>query len=87
MQNTPGELEEIIAGLAPIAHPSLIVGFENGDDAAAVRLDGDGGIALLSTGDLFTPVVDDPGDWGSIAASAVLGNHSFRKKSRGLAGP
>ncbi|MGI9001956.1 MAG: selenide, water dikinase SelD, partial [Pseudonocardia sp.] len=52
----PGELEEIVAGLAHAAHPSLLVGLEHGDDAAAVRLDGNG-TALLSTVDFFTPVV------------------------------
>src|ERR1700731_2092855 len=46
----PGELEAITAGLARIHHPSILVGLEHGDDAAAVRL-GDNGTALLSTVD------------------------------------
>ena len=67
----PGELEEIVAGLAGARHPRLIVGLDDGDDAAAVRLD-DNGMALLSTVDFFTPVVDDAYDWGRIAAANAL---------------
>ena len=46
----------------------LIVGLDHGDDAAAVRLDGNG-TAVLSAVDFFTPVVDDAYDWGRIAAA------------------
>jgi selenide,water dikinase len=46
------------------------VGLEAGDDAAAVRLDGT--TALIATADFFTPVVDDPYDWGRIAAANAL---------------
>ena len=67
----PGELETIVAGLVREAPPSLIVGLDDGDDAAAVRLDDDG-TALLSTVDFFTPVVDDAYDWGRIAATNAL---------------
>jgi selenide, water dikinase len=67
----PGELEELLAGL-PTAPDSddLIVGMEHGDDAAAVRIDGDR--AVIVTADFFTPVVDDPFDWGRIAATNAL---------------
>lgn len=67
----PGELEEMVAGLAPSA-PSgeLLVGLDCGDDAAVVRVDG--GSAVVSTADFFTPVVDDPYDWGRIAAANAL---------------
>jgi selenide, water dikinase len=70
----PGELEDVVAGLsagsAPGA-PELLRGIEGGgDDAAAVRLDGD--IAVLATADFFTPVVDDAYDWGRIAAANAL---------------
>ncbi|KAA9157788.1 selenide, water dikinase SelD [Amycolatopsis acidicola] len=70
----PGELEQLVAGLAGAA-PSgsrheLLVGLEHGDDAAAVRLDG--GTAVILTSDFFTPVVDDPYDWGRIAAANAL---------------
>ena len=67
----PGELETIVAGLIGEHPPSLIVGLDDGDDAAAVRLNGDG-TALLSTVDFFTPVVDDAYDWGRIAATNAL---------------
>ena len=70
----PGELESVLAGLLPTgAHDELgdlLVGLENGDDAAAVRIDGD--LAVLSTVDFFTPVVDDAYDWGRIAAANAL---------------
>ena len=64
----PGELEEMVAGLIGIPSETLIVGLDDGDDAAAVRLGADG-IAVLSTVDFFTPVVDDAYDWGRIAAA------------------
>ncbi len=65
-----GELEEIVAGLVGLDAPDLIVGLDDGDDAAAVRIDG--GMAVLSTADFFTPVVDDAYDWGRIAAANAL---------------
>jgi selenide,water dikinase len=67
----PGELEQMVASLVGVEHPSLLVGLDGGDDAAAVRLDGTG-MALLSTVDFFTPVVDDAYDWGRIAAANAL---------------
>jgi selenide,water dikinase len=69
----PGELEAVVAGLlttAPDGSNELLVGLDHGDDAAAVRLDGD--TAILATADFFTPVVDDPYDWGRIAAANAL---------------
>jgi selenide, water dikinase len=48
----------------------LVVGLEHGDDAAVVRLDDRR--ALVTTADFFTPVVDDPYDWGRIAAANAL---------------
>ena len=70
----PGELEHIVAGLVgpamPAGTPELLVGLDDGDDAAAVRLDGD--TAVIATADFFTPVVDDPYDWGRIAAANAL---------------
>ncbi len=47
----------------------MLVGLDDGDDAAAVRV---GDIAVLSTADFFTPVVDDAYDWGRIAAANAL---------------
>ena len=66
----PGELETMVAGLTGHPAPGLIVGLDDGDDAAAVRI-GDG-TAILSTADFFTPVVDDAYDWGRIAAANAL---------------
>src|SRR5690349_24758647 len=68
----PGELERVLGGLLPAAGEDLLVGVDTGDDAAVVRLDTgpDGrGRAVVMTTDFFTPVVDDPFDWGRIAAA------------------
>jgi selenide, water dikinase len=67
----PGELERILADVAlPLAGDDLIVGLDDGDDGAVVRLDGER--AVVATTDFFTPVVDDPYDWGRIAAANAL---------------
>ncbi len=51
-------------------HDSVVVGFDGADDAAAVRLD-DGKIIIQSV-DFFTPIVDDPYQFGQIAAANAL---------------
>ncbi|SMD21560.1 selenide, water dikinase SelD [Kibdelosporangium aridum] len=66
----PGELEQIVAGLHGSGDAELLVGVDTGDDAAAVRIAG--GVALIATTDFFTPVVDNPYDWGRIAAANAL---------------
>jgi selenide,water dikinase len=65
-----GELERVLGTLTPPAGDDLLVGVETGDDAAVVRLDA--GRAVVMTTDFFTPVVDDPYDWGRIAATNAL---------------
>lgn len=65
-----GELETLLAGLQPPARDDLLIGLEHGDDAAVVRLDGTR--ALVATADFFAPVVDDPYDFGRIAAANAL---------------
>lgn len=58
----------------------LLVGLENGDDAAVVALPapapgtpaGAAAMAVVATADFFTPVVDDPFDWGRIGAANAL---------------
>jgi selenide,water dikinase len=65
----PGELEEALRGLIGQPGDDVLVGLEDGDDAAAVRV---GNLAVLSTADFFTPVVDDAYDWGRIAAANAL---------------
>ncbi len=70
----PGELEEMVRGLTKAAPRDpvgeLLVGLDDGDDAAVVRIEGD--MALIATTDFFTPVVDDAYDWGRIAAANAL---------------
>jgi selenide,water dikinase len=53
--------------LIPEPHPDLLVGFDKADDAGVVRLDAS--TALIQTVDFFSPVVDDPFDFGRIAAA------------------
>ena len=67
----PGELEAMVSGLTGRPHPDLVVGLDDGDDAAAVRVGADGSV-VISTADFFTPVVDDAYDWGRIAAANAL---------------
>jgi selenide,water dikinase len=70
----PGELESVVAGLVgqkpPDGPGDLLVGLDDGDDAAVVRIAA--GIAVVATADFFTPVVDDAYDWGRIAAANAL---------------
>lgn len=69
----PGELEEVVRGLvgsAPSDHGDLLVGLDDGDDAAVLRVDGR--TAVISTADFFTPVVDDAYDFGRIVAANAL---------------
>lgn len=65
----PGELEEAVRGLTGQSGENVLVGLDDGDDAAAVLV---GDLAVLSTADFFTPVVDDAYDWGRIAAANAL---------------
>jgi len=51
----------------PAAYPDLLVGMDNADDAAVWQIDANR--ALVVTTDFFTPVVDDPYDYGAIAAA------------------
>jgi selenide,water dikinase len=70
----PGELEAVVAGLThggpadPAAQ--LVVGLDDGDDAAVVRTAEGQGIVL--TTDFFTPVVDDAYTFGRVAAANAL---------------
>jgi selenide,water dikinase len=49
---------------------TLLVGLDDGDDAAVVRIER--GTAIVATADFFTPVVDDAYDWGRIAVANAL---------------
>lgn len=52
------------------ANPALLVGFETGDDAAVYRINDTQGV--VATTDFFMPIVDDPYDYGRIAATNAL---------------
>ncbi len=66
----PGQLEDVVRDLVGVPGADLLVGLDAGDDAAAVRVAD--GVAVLSTADFFTPVVDNAYDWGRIAAANAL---------------
>ncbi|WP_374681561.1 selenide, water dikinase SelD [Accumulibacter sp.] len=67
----PHVLEQILAKTAPAIVPKqLLVGIETSDDAAVYQLNAEQ--ALVATTDFFMPIVDDPFDFGSIAATNAL---------------
>ena len=63
-------LESLLGALAPAEAADLLVGLNPADDAAVYRLDDER--ALVFTVDFFPPVVDDPRDFGAIAATNAL---------------
>ena len=63
-------LEQLLQGFVPVEAENLLVGLAPADDAAVYRLDEER--ALIFTLDFFPPVVDDPGDYGAIAATNAL---------------
>ncbi len=68
----PGVLSQILAGNSqrfPVP-PQLLVGIESSDDAAVYRLNDEQ--ALIATTDFFMPIVDDPYDFGRIAATNAI---------------
>ncbi|MDT3529862.1 selenide, water dikinase SelD [Stenotrophomonas pavanii] len=67
----PGVLTELLRGVPALpAPPELLVGRETSDDAAVYRLDDRQ--AIVATTDFFMPIVDDPFDFGRIAATNAL---------------
>ena len=67
----PGVLAELLAGMpAAQAYAGMMVGNETSDDAAVYRLNDQQ--ALIATTDFFMPIVDDPYDFGRIAAANAL---------------
>src|SRR5438552_7395737 len=74
-------LEDLVAGLPLDADPNLLVGLAPSDDAAVYRLDDER--ALVFTLDFFPPIVDDPADFGAIAAANAL-NDVFAMGGRPL---
>jgi selenide,water dikinase len=70
---SPADLRTVLGlvrGFEPAGDPNLLVGFDTADDAAVYRLRDD--LAIVVTIDFFTPIVDDPFDWGRIAATNAL---------------
>jgi selenide,water dikinase len=66
----PGDLSRALAALPVKADPRLLVGRETFDDAGVFRVSDD--LALVQTVDFFAPIVDDPYDFGQIAAANAL---------------
>ena len=67
----PGVLSEILKGTARMPMPpELLVGIETADDAAVYKLNDEQ--ALIATTDFFMPIVDDPFDFGRIAATNAI---------------
>ncbi|MCY4745984.1 selenide, water dikinase SelD [Pelomonas sp. UHG3] len=67
----PGVLSEILKSTRGLpVPPQLLVGIETSDDAAVYQLSDD--IALIATTDFFMPIVDDPFDFGRIAATNAI---------------
>jgi selenide, water dikinase len=63
-------LEELLAGFIPAEAADLLVGLDPADDAAVYRLDDER--AIVFTVDFFPPLLDDPADFGAIAATNAL---------------
>ena len=68
----PAVLEQIIArsGSRGLIPPELLVGIETSDDAAVYQISEDQ--AIVATTDFFMPIVDDPFDFGAIAATNAI---------------
>ena len=68
----PRDLAQVLCHLPQSLEvdPNLLVGFETSDDAGVYRIAPD--LALVQTVDFFTPIVDDPFDFGAIAAANAL---------------
>jgi selenide,water dikinase len=68
---SPAVLRELLADMPAMqAFPELLVGVETGDDAAVYRINDEQ--AVVATTDFFMPIVDDPFDFGRIAAANAL---------------
>ncbi len=67
---SPAVLDQILCKLPRQDDPRLLVGFGNKDDAGVYLVRAD--LALVQTTDFFTPIIDDPYQYGQIAASNSL---------------
>src|SRR5216110_3356872 len=66
----PATLESVLRKLPRQTDPNVLVGFDTNDDAGVYRLTDE--LALVQTVDFFTPIVDNPYDFGRIAAANAL---------------
>jgi selenide,water dikinase len=66
----PGDLERVLCGLDVPADANVILGLKNREDAGVYRLTDD--VAIIEHVDFFTPIVDNPYDFGQIAAANAL---------------
>ena len=64
------ELGQVLGALPPIVDPNVMLGASARDDAAVYRIAPDR--ALVATVDFFTPIVDDPSEFGAIAAANAV---------------
>jgi selenide,water dikinase len=69
-KHPPGYLFPLLGSLPKVTDPNVLVGSATADDAAIYRLDDER--ALVLTTDFFTPIVDDPYDFGAVAAANAL---------------
>lgn len=69
-KHPPGFLLPVLGLLPPISDANVLVGSATADDAAVYRLNDE--LALVLTTDFFTPIVDDPREFGQVAASNAL---------------
>ncbi len=67
---SPRILEEILRNIPMPVHPDILVGANTSDDAAVYRINSE--TAIVQTVDFFTPVLDDPFQFGAVAASNAL---------------
>ena len=66
----PADLSKALAPLARKTDPRILVGHETFDDAGVFRVSDD--VALVQTVDFFAPIVDDPYEFGQVAAANAL---------------
>src|SRR5919199_866187 len=81
---SPSELHPLLEELPAPDDPRVLVGSDTADDAAAFYLSPD--LAILTTVDFFTPIVDDPYDFGRMAATGRVHPEHLVRNSTGRPG-
>jgi selenide,water dikinase len=69
-KHPPGFLLPLLGMLPPVLDPNVLIGSSTADDAAVYKLSDE--LALVLTTDFFTPIVDEPRDFGRVAAANAL---------------